>query len=101
MTRPRKVNPPPKALIQRTPASTSSRSTRRQGMIFSTSNLPQEIKDLQGAGPKLMPPPPPATSSSKRQDGKRKGMMFDINNLPQELKNLRDDAPPRNNTRPA
>jgi hypothetical protein len=28
-------------------------------------------------------------------------MMLDPNNLPQELKNLREDAPPRNNTRPA
>jgi hypothetical protein len=28
-------------------------------------------------------------------------MMLDPNNLPQELQNLRDDAPPRNNTRPA
>ncbi|PLW17923.1 hypothetical protein PCANC_05251 [Puccinia coronata f. sp. avenae] len=100
MTRPRtgKVNPPPKTPTERIPASNSFRSNRRQGMIFSTSDLPQEIRGLKAEGPN---PIPTAAPSSKRQAGNRKGMVLDPNNLPQELKNLRDDAPPRNNTRPA
>ncbi|PLW58163.1 hypothetical protein PCANC_00821 [Puccinia coronata f. sp. avenae] len=100
MTRPRtgKVIPPPKTPKERIPASTSSRSNRRQGMIFSASDLPHEIKALKGATPNQIPP---ATPPSKRQAAKRTGMMLDPNNLPQELQNLRDDAPPRNNTRPA
>jgi hypothetical protein len=67
-------------------------------MIFSASDLPQEIKALKGATPNQILP---ATPPSKRQAAKRTGMMLDPNNLPQELQNLRDDAPPRNNTRPA
>jgi hypothetical protein len=71
-------------------------------MIFSTSDLPQEIKDLKGQAPNpTSQSPPAATLSSKRQAGNRKGVVFDPNNLPQELRNLRDDVPPRNNTRPA
>ncbi|PLW37179.1 hypothetical protein PCASD_11138 [Puccinia coronata f. sp. avenae] len=100
MTRPRtaKVNPPPKTLTERVPPTTSSQSKRRQGMIFSTSDLPQAIKDLKAAGPN---PIPTAAPSSKRQAANRKGVVLDPNKLPQDLKNLRDDVPPRNNIRPA
>ncbi|PLW22416.1 hypothetical protein PCASD_13462 [Puccinia coronata f. sp. avenae] len=100
MTRPwtAKVNPPPKIPTERVPPTTSSQSRLRQGVIFSTSDLPQAIKDMKAAGPN---PIPTAAPSSKRQAANRKGVVLDPNNLPQELKNLRDAIPPRNNIRPA
>ncbi|PLW14447.1 hypothetical protein PCANC_15967 [Puccinia coronata f. sp. avenae] len=70
-------------------------------MVLSPSELPQQITDLKGAAPKPTSQSPTTTPSSRRQAGQRQGMVFDLNALPQELKNLRDDAPPRNKTRPA